>query len=256
MLSTRIAAFSVATLGIVGFAAIIPAAAAPLSATITDNGASYTAGVTDIAQLDFSGGIDGGKYSNNYESGQSFTTLSNTLGYSLTSITLKGGGNAGNNFGTFNFILDIGSVGTDGKTLTPLAQFVASSAPIAGNSSDFFTFNLAAANLHLDPGTQYAFGISDDTHVAGQGDGVGYFGFTKGNGDVYSGGIDFTENDYYGSSVIMYPDGGSDKTFAVARKRKSASASHLAVINGMPRAVPVASHVSMLVGVGSYSTIL
>ena len=221
MLSTRIAALSAVTL--VAFAATIPASAAPLSTTITDNGASYTAGATDIAQLDFSGGIDPGKYSNNYESGQSFTTLSNALGYSLTSFTLKGGGSAGNNFGTFNFILDVGSVGADGKTLTPLAQFSASSAPIANSSSDFFTFNLAAANLHLDPGTQYAFGISDDTYVPGSNhDGPGYFGFTKGNGDVYSGGIDFTENDYYGSNVIMYPDGGSDKTFAVGLKATGA----------------------------------
>ena len=179
---TRRTALGLATLSLAALAlsAVHPAAAAAYGTTITANGAAFTPGLSDISQLDFSVGPDGSQdYTNNNTPGQTFTTGSNSLGYLLNNLTLKGSGNAGNGYQTGNFVVDISSVG--GTTLTSLGTFTASAAPLSGHESDFFTIDLSAANLTLASGTQYAYDIYGT---------AGFFGLSRA-GEVYPGGSAF-----------------------------------------------------------------
>ena len=171
------------SLAVLALSAAPPAAAASYATTITDNGATFTPGASDISQLDFSGSVDGGRdYTDNSTPGQAFTTGSNSLGYLLNSLTFKGGGNAGGGYETGNFVVDISSV--SGNTLTNLGKFTASAPPLTSLSSDFFTINLSAANLTLASGTQYAYNIYSTQC---------YFGLSQStdNVDTYAGGVAF-----------------------------------------------------------------
>jgi len=165
---TRRTGLATLSLAVLALSAAHPAAAASFGTTITANGATFTPGASDISQLDFSGGLNGGRdYTDNPTPGQTFITGSNSLGYLLNSLTLKGGGNAGG-FGGGNFVVDISSV--SGTTLTNLGTFTAPAAPLTGKDFDFFTINLSAANLTLASATQYAYDIYGT---------AGYFGLAR-----------------------------------------------------------------------------
>ena len=152
--------------------------------TLTDNGMVAPSGAA-VAQADFSGTPNTTQdYSDNGGPGQTFTPTST---FTLGSLTLKGNGGAGNGFETGNFNLEVSSV--NGTTLTPLARFTASAAPLnPANGSpitnnDYFTFNtLAQAGLKLTAGQKYAFAVSTDK---------GYFGLAESSGDVLAGGDAF-----------------------------------------------------------------
>ena len=184
---TRRTALGLATLSLAALAlsAVHPAAAAAFGTTITANGATFTptSGTGDISQLDFSAGLnDSQDYTDSATPGQTFTTGSNSLGYLLNNLTLKGSGNAGNGYQTGNFVVDISSVGgSTPTTLTSLGKFTASAAPLLGHESDFFTIDLSAANLTLASGTQYAYDIYGT---------AGFFGLSRA-GEVYPGGSAF-----------------------------------------------------------------
>ena len=187
---TRRTGLGLATLSLAALAlsAVHPAAAAAFGTTITANGGTFNPGAGDISQLDFSGGLNGGRdYTDNSTPGQTFITGSNSLWYLLNSLTLKGGGSSGNGFDSGNFVVDISSV--SGTTLTNLGTFTASAAPLTGKDSDFFTFDLSAANLTLASGTQYAYDIYGTN---------GYFGLSRSpdnaNPETYAGGFAFQGN--------------------------------------------------------------
>ena len=205
---TRRTALGLATLSLAALAlsAVHPAAAAAYGTTITANGAAFTPGLSDISQLDFSVGPDGSQdYTNNNTPGQTFTTGSNSLGYLLNNLTLKGGSSYGSGYQTGNFVVDISSVG--GTTLTSLGTFTASAAPLSGHESDFFTIDLSAANLTLASGTQYAYDIWGT---------AGFFGLSRA-GEVYTGGSAFGGPNRYNSptSFTSYTNPSYDRTFNV-----------------------------------------
>ena len=202
------------TLPVVALAALglaIPAArVSATGTTITDDGGSYTAGVNDISQLSYTNSSDGrADYTDNYTPGQTFFTGSNSLGYTLNSLTLKATGSAGNFQDDSTVTVRIENVGPTNSngytTLTPFATFTAPTASLL-NTSDFFTFNLAVAPVHLAAGTAYAF----DFQSANPG-GTYYLGTDKSSGDAYSGGTAFNE-EYYNGSSIRYPQ-SYDRTF-------------------------------------------
>ena len=180
---TRRTALGLATLSLAALtlSAAHPAAAAAFGTTITANGATFTPGASDISQLDFSGGLDGGQdYTSSPTPGQTFTTGSNSLGYLLNNLTLKGGNSYGSGYETGDFYVDISSV--SGTTLTNLGTFIAPAAPLLGHESEFFTIDLSAPNLTLASGTQYAYDIWSYS---------GFFGLSRANIDVYTGGSAF-----------------------------------------------------------------
>ena len=231
MSSTRRTHLGVTTLVLAALAlsAAHPAAAASIGTIITDNGATFTPGAGAISQLDFSGGLDGGRdYTDNNTPGQTFTTGSNSLGYLLSSLTLKGGNSFGNGYENGSFVVDISSV--SGTTLMNLGTFTALAAPLNGKESDFFTIDLSAANLTLASGKQYAYDIYSTD---------GYFGLSRSpdnpNPDAYAGGSAFQGNQgsrtaptsfipFNGDQSFFNGNPSYDRTFSVGLSANGASA--------------------------------
>jgi hypothetical protein len=189
-------------------AVILVAATSARAQIIAENGSTFAPGSVDIANIPgYNSGYDGGQdfTDNNPVPGQTFTTLGNSLGYVLNSITLQNQG-SGNGFQTDTFALGIYSV--SGTTLTYLGggSFSYSAADqIAGGTptADYFTLNLAT-RIDLAPNTEYAFTYNRSS-------GGGYLGLDGG----YP-----TDNSYAGGTAITatlgsYPSDLSGGTITV-----------------------------------------
>ncbi len=231
MTFNRNASLALASLVALGLASAARASTTIIT-TLTDDGGTYSAPIGDIAQL-ASGGtknttVANGDYTNSNTLGQSFTTGANAGGYDLTSLTLKGNGDAGNYYGysgqPYELYVAIYSVpGTTsgstpqvGTSLTLLDTFEApvTNAKDATDAfaakSDFFTFNLTPGDLVLSPDMQYAYGLYDNSP-----NGYGFFGTAVASGDVYSGGTSFSETAPYGASTTVGAVDSNSRTFDV-----------------------------------------
>ena len=188
---------TLAALASLGLAAAHPAQASTLvsytgTTTITDTGSAtaFTHGTSDVYDLGYTNttsGIETGyaNYTNNNAAGstkygveQYFTTGANALGYTLKNLTLKSNAGYGGitSSSTFTVYFGTATPSTAGHgAVTFVDSFTAPAAPITPTTAvaDFFTVDLSAANLQLNPNSVYAFAF-------GNGDNTGnyYFGTT------------------------------------------------------------------------------
>ena len=165
----------------------LPAASA---VSLTDIGATApTPGANDIS-LSFTvtnyQNDDGLNYYWDSGTGETFTTLANAGGYTVTNLAIKthGGGNNGE-LNSQTFSLYIYSVSTDGTTATLLQTYTATGKLTAENDWLLWT----GLGTHLSPNTQYAFALR------------------RGNGSWEEMAND-TDNPYAGGEICLIPAAG------------------------------------------------
>ena len=158
-----------------------------------------------ISQPDFSGGThSNADYSNQPTPGQTFTA---PVTFTMTSLTLKGAGSNNADNGDGNFNLQIGSVNSDGTTITPLETESFAIFGVADGTTNYFTFTLANSVV-MTAGTVYAFSINTVANNF-------YFGFANSTNDVYAGGTAFTNANAFSFSNSINATYPYDRTFFV-----------------------------------------
>ncbi|MBC7809158.1 MAG: PEP-CTERM sorting domain-containing protein [Akkermansiaceae bacterium] len=182
----------------------------PIPPAITTSLIAPTLDGDDIGNLDFDGGgLNGSKdYSDNNTPGQRFSTLGNPGGYLLSSLTVRGNGDAGNGFENGTWGVRISRV--EGLTLTSVLEATFAAAPTAGAQNSWLTFNLNGSAITLDPNTTYAYDIYSSS---------GYFGFARDTDGSAEGAFNTGANRGFGSTAITDygTEGGNTvgRTFAL-----------------------------------------
>ena len=189
---TQLLLASTAALGISNAATVSVSAAAPAvdgADIANDNGAA------DL------GGDQGHMWSNRPHQGQSFTTGSNTTGYTMTSVTLKNLNNTIPNGPTFNVV-----VGTlAGSTLTQIGSTETGVSPNYV-PLDYITFTFDTP-LNLDANTEYAF-------LWGSA-GAGFVTVNNADDSTFSGGTAISSGDNNVPDLANVLDRVGDRVFHV-----------------------------------------
>jgi hypothetical protein len=113
--------------------------------------------------------------------GQTFTVGGASF---LNAITILGRGDAGGNFNTGNFHIQIGSINPGTGQITQLANESASAVPATANNT-YLTFTLDTP-VPVAPGTTYSFSIFNEP--------AGWYGLAHSTGDAYAGGQAFNND--------------------------------------------------------------
>src|SRR5581483_3574851 len=188
-------------------AALLLTTVAHAAVTLTDIGATApTPGANDISQLTDrfplgSGGPpglnyywdDGAGHPTVGYPGQTFTTLGNPQGYTLTSVAIQTGGNGGGNqFQSQSFTLNIYQL--SGSTATLLNNFTATGQLVA--EGDWMQWN--GLGVTLSPNSTYAFG----------------FGRSPGSPGDWELISTATNHPYAGGQSCLVPNAGGTVTFS------------------------------------------
>jgi len=175
--------------------------------TVTTSTTAPTVGADDIAQL-----TNDGTTNNNSSTaiwvdqpgqGQSFTTLGNTFGYSLDSITVYQNASSGNG-NTGNLVLNLGTY--NAGTFVATSTYTATTSASVG-TPDYVTFTLATPVV-LAANTSYAFDIGST--------GAGMV-LSSGTSASYTGGTAFSTDPVGGATPITSTSvNGFNREFDIA----------------------------------------
>jgi hypothetical protein len=160
-----------------------------LAAAMADDGSTVTPNVYDISQLTGGGSGDGlNYYDNNSDTpGQIFTTGTNSLGYTLTSVAIDTGGNG--NFSLINvaqnYYLYLFSIDSTGSNAVLLQEYT-------NGGFDFASFGnwvqWGGLNLQLSPNKKYAYTFENESGVQDITYNDGYCQLNQETNGAYAGG--------------------------------------------------------------------
>ena len=206
--------------------------AAQSSVVLTSNASAPIPGVDDQYSFVSDAVISGGNYPYNISAysdrtpGQSFTTPTGG-GFSLTSFSLKGSGDAGGLEGA-TWTIQVGAVSKTGVTVTfsPLLTVSGVATPVSLASTDWMTWTFTGADiLTLDANTMYGIQVVNST---------GYMGFA---GSVipgpYAGGYAFAASQDGWAEYPNPVDFGYDRTFVVGLSAVPEPGSSLLLLGGI-----------------------
>lgn len=206
--------------------------AAQSSVVLTSSASAPVPGVSDQYNFVQDAVISGGNYPYNISAysdrtpGQSFTTPSGG-GFSLTSFSLKGSGDAGGLDGS-TWTIQVGTVSEVGVTVTftPLLTVSGIATPGSLASTDWLTWTFSGADvLTLNPNAMYGIQVVNTT---------GYVGFA---GSLvpgpYAGGFAFAASQEGWSEYPNPVDFGYDRTFVVGLTAVPEPGSSLLLLGGV-----------------------
>lgn len=215
--------------------ALVAGPAAAQAATFSASASAPVVNGADIAQLVGAtdpGGDLGHVWSDRPIHGQTFTTGSGGLGYSLSSFSMRS--NSANG-GTGAWTVRVGSV--SGSTFSTIATEAAPGGAIAANN--FVTWTLGAP-VNLAPNTTYAFEVSTNGS-----------GFVSANnpGNVYAGGTAYSSGDNQVPNHAALTLHGFDRVFHVNLQDNAIqNVGRLSVIQGSGKIAGAAFENNLLTG--------
>lgn len=178
------------------------------------NSSGPTPGANDQYSFVSDALISGGNYPYNISAysdrtpGQAFTTPSGG-GFSLTSFSLKGSGDAGGLDGA-TWTITVGTVSEVGTTVTftPLLEVTGIATPVSFANTDWLTWTFTGGDvLTLAPNTMYGIQVVNS---------IGYMGFSAStSSSAYAAGYAFAASQVGWSEYPNPVDFGYDRTFLV-----------------------------------------